>query len=48
MVVAALSFIMPPKDGKKKDARKLVKKDKDSGDKCGGKAKNKKWSKDKV
>ncbi|XP_055484810.1 40S ribosomal protein S25-like [Psammomys obesus] len=39
---------MPPKDDKKKkDARKLAKKDKDTVTKSGGKAK-KKWSKGKV
>uniref|UniRef100_A0A8C5LC63 40S ribosomal protein S25 n=1 Tax=Jaculus jaculus TaxID=51337 RepID=A0A8C5LC63_JACJA len=39
---------MPPKDDKKKDARKLAKKDKDPVNKSGGKAKKKKWSKGKV
>ncbi|EGW07797.1 40S ribosomal protein S25 [Cricetulus griseus] len=39
---------MPPKDDKKKDARKSAKKDKDPGNKSGGKAKKKKWSKGKV
>uniref|UniRef100_A0A2K6NDZ5 40S ribosomal protein S25 n=1 Tax=Rhinopithecus roxellana TaxID=61622 RepID=A0A2K6NDZ5_RHIRO len=40
---------MPPKDDKKKkDAGKSAKKDKDSVNKSGGKAKKKKWSKGKV
>uniref|UniRef100_A0A8C6WD23 40S ribosomal protein S25 n=1 Tax=Nannospalax galili TaxID=1026970 RepID=A0A8C6WD23_NANGA len=40
---------MPPKDHKKKkDARKLAKKDKDPVNKSGGKAKKQKWSKGKV
>uniref|UniRef100_A0A0D9SB62 40S ribosomal protein S25 n=1 Tax=Chlorocebus sabaeus TaxID=60711 RepID=A0A0D9SB62_CHLSB len=38
---------MPPKDDKKKDAGKSVKKDKDPVNKSGGKAK-KKWSKGEV
>ncbi|ELW49523.1 40S ribosomal protein S25 [Tupaia chinensis] len=41
------SFVMPPKDDKKKDAGKSAKKDKDPVNKSGGKAK-KKWSKGKV
>ena len=39
---------MPPKDDKKKDARKSVKKDKDPVSKSGAKAKMKKWSKGRV
>uniref|UniRef100_A0A8D0SCK3 40S ribosomal protein S25 n=2 Tax=Sus scrofa TaxID=9823 RepID=A0A8D0SCK3_PIG len=40
---------MPPKDNnKKKDARKLTKKDKDPVNKPGDKAEKKKWSKGKV
>ncbi|KAK7828759.1 hypothetical protein U0070_006544 [Myodes glareolus] len=43
------SFIIPPKDDKKKkDAGKSAKKDKDPVNKSGGKAKKKKWSKGKV
>ncbi|XP_059118436.1 small ribosomal subunit protein eS25-like [Peromyscus eremicus] len=38
---------MPPKDDKKKDARKSAKKDKDPVSKSGGKA-TKKWSKGKI
>ncbi|XP_040498275.1 40S ribosomal protein S25-like [Ursus americanus] len=40
--------MIPPKDKKKKNARKSAKKDKDPVNKPGGKAKKKKWSKDKV
>ena len=39
---------MAPKDRKKQDAGKSVKKDKDPVNKSGGKAKKKKWSKGKV
>ncbi|XP_040584280.1 40S ribosomal protein S25-like [Mesocricetus auratus] len=42
------SFIVPPKDDKKKDAGKSAKKDKDPVNKSGGNVKNKKWSKGKV
>uniref|UniRef100_H0WRG2 40S ribosomal protein S25 n=1 Tax=Otolemur garnettii TaxID=30611 RepID=H0WRG2_OTOGA len=40
--------MMPLKDNKKKDTGKLVKKDKDSVNRSGEKARKKKWSKDKV